>query len=98
METDPEPHGCLFWACLSLLTLLIIKPQLTIRKHLIRKEKKRLTRRGERVETAARNNCVVLVYLQKGSDKILATIEDLRPSNKHQTGSSTNRKHVSANA
>lgn len=98
METGPEPHGRLFWACLSLLSLLIIKPQLTIRKHLIRKEKKRLTKRGERVETAAQNNCVVQFYLQKRSDKILATIEDLRPSNKHQTGSSTNRKRVSASA
>lgn len=49
------------------------------------------------METAAQNNCIVVIYLQRGSNKILA-IGDLRPSNKHQTGSSTNRKHVSANA
>lgn len=50
------------------------------------------------METAAQNNCIVVIYLQRGSDKILATIGDLRPSDKHQAGSSTNRKHVSANA
>lgn len=50
------------------------------------------------MEIAAQNNCIVVVYLQRGSDKILATIGDIRPGNKHQTGSLTNRKHASTNA